>query len=293
MTPNDRAQGCYAPMLIGGHEFNWGERTYLMGILNVTPDSFSGDGVGSDVAAAVRRVREMIAAGADIIDVGGESTRPGHTPVSAEEELARVLPVLSATVGKFDVPFSIDTRKVVVARAAVEAGASLVNDVSGLTADPDMAGTVRDAGVPVVLMARGGSRRLDVVTRVRQDLDESLARARNAGIPREHLLIDPGFGFGKNWRDNLVLLRRLSEFRSYGLPMLIGLSRKATIANILGPDSQHRTAANAALVALAIAGGADMMRVHDVGEGRDAARIADAVIRGPVDLSDGGNETVL
>ena len=293
MTPNDRAQGCYAPMLIGGREFNWGERTYLMGILNVTPDSFSGDGVGSDVAAAVRRVADMVSAGADIIDVGGESTRPGHTPVSAEEELARVLPVLGAVVGKFDVPFSIDTRKSLVARAAVEAGASLINDVSGLTADPDMAGTVRDAGVPVVLMARGGSRRLDVVTRVQQDLDESLARALDADISRERILIDPGFGFGKTWRDNLVLLRRLSEFRSYGLPMLIGLSRKATIAKILGPESQHRTAANAALVALAIAGGADMMRVHDVGEGRDATRIADAVIRGLVELSDGGIETGL
>ena len=195
------------------------------------------------MAAAFRRVADMVSAGADIIDVGGESTRPGHTPVSAEEELARVLPVLGAVVGKFDVPFSIDTRKSLVARAAVEAGASLINDVSGLTADPDMAGTVRDAGVPVVLMARGGSRRLDVVTRVRQDLDESLARALDAGIPHERLLIDPGFGFGKTWRDNLVLLRRLSEVGGYGLPILIGLSRKATIAKILGPESQHRNAA--------------------------------------------------
>lgn len=280
MAASSRALDAPQPTPIGGRLFGWGERTYLMGILNATPDSFSGDGVGKDVAAAVRRARELEASGADIIDLGGESTRPGHTPVPAEEELARVLPALQAITAIVSVPISIDTRKAAVARAAIEAGAVLVNDVSGLMADPAMAATVKELGVPIVVMARGASRHPDVVQRVREDLDVGLARADAAGIARQKLLIDPGFGFGKDWRQNLVLLRRLGELRGYGLPLLVGLSRKSTIAKVLGSEPEHRVPANASLMALAIAGGADVVRVHDLVPMRAAALMADAAIRG-------------
>jgi len=268
-------------MRIGGHEFIWGSRTYLMGIVNVTPDSFSGDGVGLDVEAALARAVALAEAGADIIDLGGESTRPGHQPVPAEEELRRVLPALCAIAAAVAVPVSIDTRKAVVARAAIAHGAALVNDVSGLIGDAEMADVVCEARVPVLLMARGAGRQQDVLERVRGDLDQSLAVAAAHGIARERLLIDPGFGFGKTWRMNLELLGRLRELRGYGLPMVAGLSRKSTIARVLGPGAGSLLEANAALTTLAIAGGADIVRVHDVAQMRLVARMADAVVRGP------------
>lgn len=266
---------------IGGRLFTWGERTYVMGVINVTPDSFSGDGLGRNVEAAVVRARELELAGADLIDIGGESTRPGHTPIDADEELARVLPAIEAIVREVRVPISIDTSKAIVARAAVEAGASLVNDVSGTMADRQMAGVIRELGVAAVIMARGKSCAVDVIERVREDLDGALSNALGAGIPRERLLIDPGFGFGKDWHANLQLLRRLSELRSYGLPILAGLSRKSTIAKVLGSEPPFRVSANSALAALAVAGGADMVRIHDVAQVGAAVRMADAVVRGP------------
>lgn len=268
-------------MTLGDTEFVWGRRTYLMGVLNVTPDSFSGDGVDGDVAAAVRRAEQLQAEGADLIDVGGESTRPGHTPVPAEVELRRVLPALRAVRTATSIPISIDTRKAAVARAALEAGATLVNDVSGLMGDPEMATVVGECGVPVVLMARGASRRADPLARVRADLAESLERASAHGIARERLIVDPGFGFGLDWRGNLDVLRRLRLLRRYKLPVLVGLSRKSTIRRVLGDEPPYRVPANAALTALSIAGGADIVRVHDVAAMRAAALIADAVVRGP------------
>jgi len=271
---------------IGDHEFHWGQRTYVMGIVNVTPDSFSGDGV-TDLETAVGQARQMEQDGADLIDIGGESTRPGHTPVDADEEIARVLPALRAIVREVSLPISIDTSKAVVARAAIEAGAALVNDVSGTMADREMAGVVRDHAVPAVIMARGASRTADVIERVRQDLDEALSNALAAGIPRDRLLIDPGFGFGKDWRDNLELLRRLPELRSYGLPILVGLSRKSTISKVLGSEPAFRVAANSALAALAVVGGADMVRIHDVLQVGAAVRLADAVVRGAAKLPRG------
>jgi dihydropteroate synthase len=277
-----------APALrIGDHEFVWGSRTYLMGIVNATPDSFSGDGVGLDVAAARARAVALAEAGADIIDLGGESTRPGHTPVDVGEELRRVLPALEAIVAAVSVPVSIDTRKAAVARAALARGAALVNDVSGLCADAEMAAVVREAGVPALLMARGAGRQDDVIARVRSDLDESLALAAAHGIPRERLLIDPGFGFGKDWRMNLALLGRLRELHGYGLPIVAGLSRKSTIARVLGAGMGRSLEANAALTTLAIAGGAEIVRVHDVAQMRIVARMADAVVRGaPAEAAD-------
>ncbi|HEY7295408.1 MAG TPA: dihydropteroate synthase [Dehalococcoidia bacterium] len=271
---------CAPALQIGRTEFLWGRRTYLMGIVNVTPDSFSGDGVGMDVAAARARALALAEAGADIIDVGGESTRPGHQPVAAAEELRRVLPALRAIVAAVDVPISIDTRKALVAREAVALGAALVNDVSGLIGDAEMARVVRETGVPVLLMARGAARHADVLDRVRSDLDESLMVADAHGIARSRLLIDPGFGFGKTWQMNLELLGRLRELRGYGLPIVAGLSRKSTIVRVLGPGAGSLIEANAALTALAIAGGAAVVRVHDVAQMRIAARMADAVVRG-------------
>jgi dihydropteroate synthase len=272
-----------APALrLGDSTLEWRRRTYIMGIVNVTPDSFSGDGVAFDVRRAVERATQLERAGADIIDIGGESTRPGHNPVPSDEELRRVLPALRAIASAVSVPISIDTRKAAVAHAAVEAGAALVNDVSGFLADPHMASTVRSLGVPAVLMARGHSRRADVLARIQADLDESLAQARGAGVDEAMLIVDPGFGFGKDWRDNLELLRRLPEIRSrYAFPLLVGLSRKSVIRHVLGSEVQHRVPANAALTALAIAGGADIVRVHDVEAMSAAVRLADAVIRGP------------
>lgn len=265
---------------IGSRLFSWGSRTFIMGVVNVTPDSFSGDGVGLDPAAALRRALDLEAAGADLIDLGGESTRPGHEPVGVADELARVLPALRAIVGALGIPVSIDTSKAAVARAAVDAGAALVNDVSGLCGDPGMAETIRILGVPAVVMARGASRVAGVMARVRADLDASLAVATAAGLDRDLLIVDPGFGFGKTWRDNLELLRRLGELRSYELPLLAGFSRKATIARVLGSERRFRVSANSSLAALAVSAGVDMVRLHDVEQVGAAVRLADAVVRG-------------
>lgn len=267
---------------LGDTALVWGSRTYLMGILNVTPDSFSGDGVYLDPARAVERALSLEAAGADLIDIGGESTRPGYAPVPVEEELRRVLPSLEAVAAAVRVPVSIDTRKAAVARAALGCGARIVNDISGLHHDGELAALVARSGAAVVLMAgahEGRSLDEDVVVRVRRDLDASLRIACAAGVPRARIVLDPGFGFGKTWRENLALLRRLPELRDLGLPLLVGLSRKSTIARVLGSEAEHRVPANAALTALAIAGGAEIVRVHDVAEMLAAARMADAVVR--------------
>jgi dihydropteroate synthase len=268
------------PPTLGGREFRWGRRSYCMAILNVTPDSFSADGVGTDVAAAVALARRAEAEGADILDIGGESTRPGHRPVAVEEELRRVLPALQALRGQISLPISVDTRHAAVARACLDAGAAIVNDVSGL-ADPAMAPllTAREAGV--VIVAGGPRRAGDVVRRVRAELDAALERALAAGVRREQIVLDPGFGFGKTPDENLVLLARLGELSDYELPLLVGLSRKRTIAHVLGEGTQQSPAANAALTALAVANGADIVRVHDVAVAVAAARLADAVHRRP------------
>ncbi|MHB8578090.1 MAG: dihydropteroate synthase [Dehalococcoidia bacterium] len=267
------------PMQIGSAEFRWGARTYLMGVINVTPDSFSGDGFYLDVAAAVARGIQLERDGADLIDIGGESTRPGHRRVALDEELRRVVPVIEELAKQVHVPISVDTSKAAVAEAAVRAGAALVNDVTGLMGDSRMSGAVRELDVPVILMARGASRVGDVIERVGADLLTSFNRAEAAGLDIRRVLMDPGFGFGKTWRENLELLRRLPEIEGSGLPLVVGLSRKSTIAKVLGPDRQFGAAPNAALTALAVAAGADVVRVHDVTAMRAAARIADAVVR--------------
>ncbi len=274
----------------GRFRLNWGSKTYLMGVLNITPDSFSGDGLLSAnlseealVVAAVQQSSAMVADGADVIDVGGESTRPGAAPVPLEEELRRVLPVVRAIVAALpDMPISIDTTKSEVARQALKAGAGLVNDVSGLHADLEMAAVVASHAVPVVVMSNlRGLDRHDPLGDTVRALARSLELGLQAGIRWEMLIIDPGIGFGLTVQENLELLRRLGELRALGRPILIGTSRKGTLGRVLGGlPTDERLEATAATVTLGIAQGADMVRVHDVRAMARVARVADAVVRG-------------
>ena len=270
-----------ASLTIGKREFAWGTRTFVMGIINVTPDSFSGDGVGTDAEAAVAQGLRFTAEGADILDVGGESTRPGFEGISAEEEMSRVLPVIERLSRQVDTPVSIDTAKAEVAAAALEAGAVMLNDVWGLRRDPDIAGVAARFGVPAVVMHNQRGRPFrDVIGDVKEGLEASIALATAAGVPRERLIVDPGFGFGWKEEHNLEMLRRLGELRALGLPILVGTSRKSTIGAVLGLPVEERLFGTAASVALAIANGADIVRVHDVKEMMQVRRVADAVVRG-------------
>jgi dihydropteroate synthase len=265
--------------------FDWGTRTYIMAIVNATPDSFSGDGTSGDIAQAVAVARCAAEAGADIIDIGGESTRPGHAPIGAAEEIARVIPTIKAIAEVVSVPISIDTNKAEVAEAAIAAGASMVNDVRGLLRDPDLAAVVARRGVPVVIMhdvppVPG----LDLIESVNRELFSRIEWALAAGIRPERIIVDPGFGFGKDWRQNLELLRRLPEMKVLGFPVLVGFSRKSTIGRVLHLPVDERLEGTLVTTALAIAGGADIVRVHDVLANVRAARMADAVVRRlPVD----------
>jgi len=269
------------PLTIGGRRFDWGSRTYVMGIINVTTDSFSGDGLGLDVEAAVAQGRRFAQEGADILDVGGESTRPGFQAVTLEEEMRRVLPVVERLAREVDAPISIDTYKAPVARAALKAGAHLVNDIWGFRHDPAMAPLVAELGVPAVIMHNQRGRDFhDVIGDIRAGLEVSLGLAEEAGIPRQRLVIDPGFGFGWAEEHNLEMLRRLGELRGLGLPILVGTSRKSTIGAVLGGvPAEERLMGTAATVAIAIAHGADIVRVHDVAEMVQVCRMADAVLR--------------
>ncbi len=266
-----------------------GERTLIVGILNVTPDSFSDGGRYYDTNAALAHAHRMVEEGADILDVGGESTRPGATPVPPDEELRRVLPVVEALAQDCSVPISIDTRKACVARAACRKGASLINDVSALTADPEMVAVAVETGAAVCLMHMRGTpetmqkdpRYNDVVTEVRDYLRQRAEAVIASGVAEDRVIVDPGFGFGKTLDHNLALLRRLPEIAELGFPVLVGTSRKSMIGTLLGgaaPDD--RLEGTAATVALAIAGGASLVRVHDVGIMARVVRVADAVVRG-------------
>ena len=275
-----------APLSVAGRLFAWGTRTFVMGIINCTPDSFAGDGLGDDVEAAVQRGLQMVEEGADILDVGAESTRPGFKPVPAEVELARVVPVIERLAPELQrrrraVPLSVDTTKGVVARAALEAGATIVNDVNGLRADAEIVRAVAEAGAVVVAMHNQRNRpHHDVVGDIRDGLLAAIATAEAAGIPRERLLVDPGFGFGWRPEQNLEMLRRLGELRSLGRPILIGTSRKSAIGHVLDLPVHERLEGTAATVALSIANGADIVRVHDVRAMVRVARMTDAVVRG-------------
>lgn len=270
------------PITIGGREFAWGRRTYVMGIVNVTPDSFSGDGLAYDVEGAVRQAVQMREDGADIIDVGGESTRPGFEDVPAEEEMRRVLPVIERLSRELDIPVSIDTYKAQVAKAALEAGAHLVNDVHGFQREPEIARVAAEAGVPAVAMHHQRGREFrDTIGNVMEGLLESVRIAREQGLVEEQVIVDPGFNFGWTDEQALEMLRRLGELRVLRRPILVGVSRKSTIGTVLGGlPVEDRLEGTAAAVAVSIVNGADIVRVHDVKEMARVARVTDAITRG-------------
>ena len=260
-----------------------------MGIVNVTPDSFSGDGLAAHVDAAVSQAHHMVEEGADLIDVGGESTRPTARPVEQAEEIDRVVPVVTALRDALTVPVSVDTRKPAVAEAVLAAGAHLINDVAGLQRDREMAGVCAAYGAPVIVMHSPGEpwdvtwpvHYADVVDEVGRYLERSIEIAIRAGVSEDQIVVDPGFGFGKANADNLTLLRRLGEFRRLGRPVLLGTSRKQTIGKVLGGlPAAERLEGSLATLALAVAQGVDIVRVHDVRPSWRVVRVADAVLRG-------------
>ncbi|RYZ44149.1 MAG: dihydropteroate synthase [Myxococcaceae bacterium] len=274
---------------LGGRTFEWGTRTYVMGVVNVTPDSFSDGGRFPDAASAVEHGVALAEAGADILDVGGESTRPGSLPVSAEEELARVLQVVEGLRARTSVPISVDTMKASVATEVLKAGAHLINDVTGFHFDPALPGVVAAAGAACCLMHTQGMPRSmqqaphyeDVVSEVMEYLEQGVLQALLAGIPRERILLDPGIGFGKTLEHNLFLLRRLEELRGLGQPLLVGTSRKSFLGTLAGgrAPTERLAATLGSVAAMAVMGGADVVRVHDVTEARDALAVADAIRR--------------
>jgi dihydropteroate synthase len=252
-----------------------------MGVINLTPDSFSGDGLAGRSREAVELARAFEAQGADIIDVGGESTRPGHDPITPKEEMERLLPVLEQIVSAVEVPVSVDTHRAEVARGALEAGASMINDVWGLKAEAELARVAAQGKVPMVLMHNQPTTQYrDMFPEVMASLDVSVEGALRAGLSPEDIILDPGIGFGKTADHNLELLGRLSEIRALGYPLLVGTSRKSTIGLVLDLPVEERLEGTAATVALAIAGGADLVRVHDVREMFRVVRMSDAIVRG-------------
>jgi dihydropteroate synthase len=267
-------------LAIVGWPWPWQERTRVMGIVNADPDSFSGDAITTAEQAQWLAV-EMVAAGADVIDVGGESTRPGAGPVSPDEQVRRVVPLIGAIRAALDAPISIDTSSAAVARAALDAGADMVNDVRGLRADPELAALCAARHVPVVVVhnQRGRVSGGDVMSDVRAGLEESLAIAADAGVSEDRIVVDPGFGFGWTPDENLELLRRLPELVALGRPVLVGVSRKSTIGTVLGDRPVGgRLHGSVAAAVVAAMGGAALVRVHDVAPTVDALRLVDAVL---------------
>lgn len=288
-------------LVIRNHAFEWGARTYLMGILNITPDSFSGDGLMGETKAsalemALDQARRFLSAGCDILDVGGESTRPGAKNVSAEEELARVSPVIEALRQETDVPISIDTYKATVAQAALKAGADIINDVWGFRADPEIAAVAARHQAPAILMhnrskpanteiqAQLGGRYVgmeydNLLEDIKRELLESVAIAHSAGVPDESIILDPGIGFGKTVEQNLTLINHLDEIRALGYPILLGPSRKSFIGYTLNLPPDQRVEGTAAAVAVGIVRGADIVRVHDVETMARVVKMTDAIVR--------------
>ena len=277
--------------------FDWGSRTYVMGVINMSPESFSGDGL-RDIEKAVEQGLRFVEEGADILDVGGESTRPlisanvesgvsggsrgkASQAVAVDEELRRVIPVIQRLSAEVDVPVSVDTYKSEVAKHALEAGATIINDVWGLKADAGLAEVAKSYNVPIVLMHnQQGTHYKELLSDVKLSLQRSVKTAIDAGVARHNIWVDPGFGFGKTPEQNIEVLRRLNEIKALGFPVLVGTSRKSTIGAVLGLPVEERLEGTAATVALAIANGADLIRVHDVKAMSRVARMADAVVRG-------------
>ncbi|GLI38963.1 dihydropteroate synthase [Geobacter hydrogenophilus] len=261
-------------------------RPCIMGILNVTPDSFSDGSRYLDLDRAEERAHQMVGQGADIVDIGGESTRPNVVPVDADEELRRVIPLVERLAGRIPVPISVDTYKAVVAREALRVGAEIVNDISGLTFDPAMAATVAEADAGLVVMhTRGRPDTMqrdtaygNLIAEVIDFLRQSVSIAEAAGVSKERIIVDPGIGFAKSVQGNLEILRQLRDFANLHLPILVGTSRKSFIGTILGRNVDERLFGTAATVALAVANGASILRVHEVREMRDVADMAHAVL---------------
>ena len=275
----------------GNTEFRWGERTYVMGIINLSPDSFSGDGI-TDLDAAVAQGCRFVSEGADILDVGGESTRPGSAPVSIDDEIKRVVPVIEQLVSEMHIPLSIDTYKSEVAYQALEAGAVMINDQWGLKRDQRLAELAAERGIPLILMSNQrdkggydvGLRRdtayyEDVMAEVTSSLRQSLGLALKLGVPWENVILDPGIGFGKTWQQELEVIRRLEELKELGRPILIGPSRKSFIKMVLDLPVDERLEGTAAAIAIGITKGADIVRVHDVQQMVRVCRMSDAIVR--------------
>ena len=264
----------------GSLSIEWGKRTYIMGILNVTPDSFSGDGIRNDVGLALEQALRFQNDGADIIDVGGESTRPGSIPVDLDEERRRVIPVVRSLVSKLSIPICVDTYKPSLAEEAIGAGASMINDIWGLKHDISMASIVSHSNVPVILMHnQDGVEYSDLIPDVIDSLSKSIEYAIDSGIREENIILDPGIGFGKTPSHNLQLIRRLGEIKAMGFPVLIGTSRKSTLGLVLDLPVGDRLEGTAATVAISIANGVDIVRVHDVREMKRVSLMSDAIVR--------------
>jgi len=272
--------------------FEWGKRTYLMGVLNVTPDSFSDGGDFNTLESALAQAENMVKSGVDIIDIGGQSTRPGAVEISSSEEIDRVIPLVQILRQKADifgsVPISVDTTRAQVAKAAVEAGADIINDISGATFDSEMLSTVAHLKVPIILMhIRGTPQTMqkltdyrDLIGEIREFLESRIAAAVAAGIDKSHIILDPGIGFAKNYSQNLEILQQLAKFRGLDCPILVGVSRKSFIGHILNqPLAKQRIWGTAAACTGAIANSADILRVHDVREMYDVCLVADAIFR--------------
>jgi len=289
----ERESGNLGSTSCGSSIFHWGQRTYIMGVINVSPDSFSGDGM-VDAEQAIATGKRLVSEGADIIDVGGESTRPGSDPVSIDEELRRVIPVVEKLANEVSVPVSVDTYKLEVARQALDAGADIINDVWGLQKEPALADLAAQRSVPIILMSnqRDGHCQ-DIVPAVASDLKRAIKQALSAGVPWENTIIDPGIGFGKTQRQNLEVLQRLEELKTLGRPILLGSSRKSFIGWVLDltpeqrseevafvPPGDGRLEGTAATIAIGIARGVDIVRVHDVREMALVCKMSDAVVRG-------------
>ena len=262
---------------IGGHRFDWGSRTYVMGIVNVTPDSFSGDGLGQDNERAVAQGLRMVAEGADFLDVGGESTRPGYVPITSAEEISRTENVVRGLAKASGVPVSIDTYKLEVAEVAVSAGATMLNDIWGLTRSPAIAQLAAKHECALVVMHNqdGTEYATDIMLEIKRFLRAAADAAFAAGVPRERVIIDPGIGFGKTAEQNWVVMRRLEELKELGLPILMGTSRKSFMGKLLDLPVTERLEGTAATVTASVLRGADVVRVHDVKEMTRVARVAD------------------
>jgi dihydropteroate synthase len=281
------------PTRCGRSIFYWGQRTYVMGVINVSPDSFSGDGLAG-VEGAVARAKRLASDGADIIEIGGESTRPGSGPISINEELRRVIPVVEKLAREISVPLSVDTYKLEVARQALNVGANMINDIWGLRKEPRLAELAAQKGVPIALMSnQRDSPCHDIMSAIISDLKRAIEQALDAGVPWENIIIDPGIGFGKTQEQNLEILRRLEELRALGRPVLLGSSRKSFIGWVLDltpeqrssevafvPPGDQRLEGTAATIAIGIAQGVDIVRVHDVKEMARVCKMSDAIVRG-------------